>query len=118
MTGACGERHFSAGEKVLKQRMKSVKNIGKVTKAMKMISATKMKKDLARHENGRHFGLDAVDMISKSDQFLQKKIPADVAEPSCLVVPITSDKGLCGAVNSAIVREVKKMLIGVNRSKY
>lgn len=45
-------------------------------------------------------------------------MPADVAEPSCLVVPITSDKGLCGAVNSAIVREVKKMLIGVNRSKY
>lgn len=67
MSGACGERHFSAGEKVLKQRMKSVKNIGKVTKAMKMISATKMKKDLARLENGRHFGLDAVDMIFKSD---------------------------------------------------
>ena len=75
MTSACGERHFSAGEKALKNRMKSVRNIGKVTKAMKMISATKMKKDLIRLEGGKHFGLDAVDMIFKSDAFLQKKMP-------------------------------------------
>ena len=45
-------------------------------------------------------------------------MPAEVADPMTLVVPITSDKGLCGAVNSAIVREVKKMMLGVNRSKY
>ena len=47
--------------------MKSVKNIGKVTKAMKMISTTKFKKDFARLEGGRHFGIDALDMIFKSD---------------------------------------------------
>ena len=47
--------------------MRSVKNIGKVTKAMKMISATKMKKDLVRLLAGRHYGCDAVDMIFKSD---------------------------------------------------
>jgi F-type H+-transporting ATPase subunit gamma len=32
-------------------------------------------------------------------------------------VPITSDKGLCGAVNSTIVREIKKMAPTLNRSK-
>lgn len=111
-------RNFGAGEKQLKIRMKSVKNIGKVTKAMKMISTTKFKKDLARLEGGRNFGHDAVKMIFNSDSFMQRKMPAEVLEPQTLVVPVTSDKGLCGAVNSAIVREVKKMMAGVNRSKY
>ena len=43
---------------------------------------------------------------------MQRKMPAEVADPRQLVVPITSDKGLCGAINSAIVREVKKMIVG------
>ena len=60
-------RNFSAGEKALKVRMKTVGNIGKVTKAMKMISTTKFKKDFARLEGGKHFGCDALDMVFKSD---------------------------------------------------
>ena len=39
------------------------------------------------------------------------------AEPRMVIVPITSDKGLCGAVNTTIVREVKKMAKDINRSK-
>ena len=34
-----------------------------------------------------------------------------------ILVPITSDKGLCGAVNSTIVREVKKIVPSLNRNK-
>jgi len=97
--------------------MKSVQNIRKVTKAMKMMSANKMKKDLDRLENGRHFGCDAVDMIFKADQFLQKKMPAEVAEPRNLLIPITSDKGLCGAINSSIIRMTKRTCLAGNRSK-
>ena len=52
---------------------------------------------------------------------MQRKMPGEVAEPSTVVVPITSDKGLCGAVNSSIVRNVKRMVEeqqhGVTRSK-
>lgn len=97
--------------------MKSVGSIGKITKAMKMVSASKMKGDLARLQAGKEFGCNAVDMIFKSDQFMQRKMPAEVAEPSVLFVPITSDKGLCGAVNSSIVREVKKAVATENRAK-
>lgn len=56
-------------------------------------------------------------MIFKSDQFMQRKLPNESADPAILYVPLTSDKGLCGAVNSSIVREIKKMMIGANRSK-
>ena len=41
---------------------------------------------------------------------MQRKMPGEVAEPSIVLVPITSDKGLCGAVNSSIVRNIKKMV--------
>lgn len=104
------QRNFAASEKQLKQRMKSVGSIGKITKAMKMVSASKMKGDLARLAAGKDFGNQAVDMIFKSDQFMQRKMPGEVAEPSTVIVPITSDKGLCGAVNSSIVRNVKRLV--------
>ena len=58
-------------------------------------------------------------MIFKSDQFMQRKMPADPADPATVYVPITSDKGLCGAVNSSCVRQVKKIMAGVtNRSRH
>lgn len=100
--------------------MNSIKGIGKITKAMKMVSAAKMKGDLRRLHAGRYFGLNAVDMIFKSDTFMQKKMPTEASDPSIVLVPITSDKGLCGAVNSTIVRQVKGIFAepNINRSKY
>lgn len=47
-------------------------------------------------------------------------MPNESSDPNIVIVPITSDKGLCGAVNSTIVREVKKVFAepNINRSKY
>jgi F-type H+-transporting ATPase subunit gamma len=98
--------------------MKSVNSIKKITKAMKMVSASKMKGDLARLAAGKDFGHQAVDVIFKSDQFMQRKMPAEPAEPSVVFVPISSDKGLCGAVNSTVVKQVKVAVAeSTNRSK-
>ncbi len=49
-------RSFGASEKSLKIRMKSVNSIRKITKAMKMVAASKMKGDLQRLERGKYFG--------------------------------------------------------------
>lgn len=110
-------RDFAVSEKTLRARMKSVNSIRKITKAMKMVSASKMKHDLARLDAGKDYGSNAVDMIFKSDQFMQRKMGQDPADPAQVIVPITSDKGLCGAVNSSIVREIKRMALDLNRSK-
>jgi F-type H+-transporting ATPase subunit gamma len=67
-------RNFAVSEKQLRIRMKSVNSIRKITKAMKMVSASKMKQDLARLAAGKEFGINAVDMIFKSDQFMQRKM--------------------------------------------
>lgn len=60
-------RAFAVSEKALKIRMKSVASIGKITKAMKMVSASKMKGDLRRLVNGKEYGCNAIDMMFKSD---------------------------------------------------
>ena len=60
-------RGFAVNEKQIKMRMKSVKSIEKITKAMKMVAASKMRGELRRLENGKSFGLKAVDMMFKSD---------------------------------------------------
>lgn len=105
------ERGFAVNEKQVKMRMKSVQSIEKITKAMKMVAAAKMKGELARLESGKDFGYNSVDMIFKSDLFLQRKAPLqEIPNASELLVPLTSDKGLCGSINSAIVREIKTYL--------
>jgi F-type H+-transporting ATPase subunit gamma len=43
---------FAVGEKQLKLRMKAVENIGKITKAMKMVAASKMRHDVKRMNEG------------------------------------------------------------------
>jgi len=108
--------NFGVNEKVIKLRMKSVGSIQKITKAMKMVAASKMRMDLARLDAGKAFGLTTVQNIFANESYLQKKNLSFTAKKS-LLVPITSDKGLCGGVNSVIVREVKS-LVNPNRSAF
>ena len=97
--------------------MKSVNSIRKITKAMKMVAASKMKGDLNRLNNGKLFGNNAIDMIFKSDQYMQRRAADNISNPKLLLVPITSDKGMCGGVNSGIVRALRDFVNRSDRSK-
>lgn len=112
------KRKFAVNEKQIKMRSKAVGSIAKITKAMKMVAASKMRGDLTRLEAGKRFGYNAVDMIFKSDAYLQRKAPTgDHHDASEILVPLSSDRGLCGGINSNIVRELKTYLKDKNRSK-
>ena len=63
-------RGFAVTEKQIKLRSKSVMSIAKITKAMKMVAASKMRGELGRLEAGKKFGFNSVDMIFKSDMYL------------------------------------------------
>jgi F-type H+-transporting ATPase subunit gamma len=111
-------RGFAVSEKAIKQRRKSVISIAKITKAMKMVAASKMRGELQRLEAGKKFGFNSVDMIFKSDMYLQRKAPTqDIHDASEYIIPLTSDRGLCGGINSTIVREIKTYVKDKNRSK-
>lgn len=85
---------------------------------MKMVAASKMRGELVRLDAGKHFGYNSVDMLFKSDAYLQRKAPtSEIHDASEFIVPLTSDKGLCGGINSNVVREIKAYVKDKNRSK-
>jgi F-type H+-transporting ATPase subunit gamma len=111
------QRNFAVSEKALKIRMKSVNSIRKITKAMKLVAASKMKGDLQRLEKGKNFGNNSIDMMFKCDTYMQRKAVDTISNPRTLMVPLTSDKGLCGGTNSGIVRLLRDQANSTDRSK-
>ena len=109
-------RTFAVNEKAVKNRMKSVQSIVKITRAMKLVAASKMNKDVARLLNGKNFGHGSIDTVFKSDTYMQRKAPQESTAPRELLVPLTTDRGLCGGINSNIVREVKQYVAQGNRA--
>ena len=105
------QRYFGASEKELKQRMKTVNNIRKITKAMKMVATSKMKQDLARLQAGKNFGVSGVNMMFASDTYMKDRAPSAPSDPSELIVSLTSDKGMCGSINSGIIRGVREYVV-------
>mmetsp|Transcript_27174 Transcript_27174/g.20339 ORF Transcript_27174/g.20339 Transcript_27174/m.20339 type:complete len:152 (+) Transcript_27174:167-622(+) len=86
---------------------------------MKMVAASKMRGELTRLDAGKNFGYKSVDMIFKSDTYLQRKAPSqDLHDPAELLIPLSSDRGLCGGINSNIVREIKAYVKDKNRAKF
>jgi len=97
--------------------MKSVKSIKQITGAMKMVSAAKMKGDLRRLDRGKNFGVHAVDLMLKSDSYMERRLFKVPADPKELIVPVTTDKGLCGSTNSGLIRSLKAYAKDKDRSK-
>lgn len=110
------KKNFGANIKALKARIKSVSSIAKITKAMKMVSSSKMRADLTRLENGKNFGHESIEKIFKSDQYLQKRMQGSSSGNS-LFVPFTSDRGLCGGINSTTIREIRNTFKQVGAEK-
>lgn len=108
--------NFGVNEKTLKARMKTVNSIKKITKAMKMIAATKMRTDVNRLEKGKNFGVSTIETLFGNEPYLQKKKQPQSIKKT-LLVPITSDRGLCGGINSGIIREVKG-IVAPDRSAF
>lgn len=102
--GPQGVRHSS--QLAVKTRMKSVKNIQKITKAMKMVAASKMRSAQVLTESSRGI----VQPLTK----LLGDMPGTKAEKN-LTVPVSTDRGLCGGINTTVSKYAKS-LIAMNES--
>jgi len=105
-----------ANLKTLKTRIKSVKSTQKMTKAMKMVAASRLKKAKTAVESMRPFADKIEEMIiSLASNIsvrtnLNEKFPLLTGRgksESRLIVVISSDRGLCGGLNSATVKFAK-----------
>jgi F-type H+-transporting ATPase subunit gamma len=97
----------------LKRRMKSVQNIGQITKAMELVSATKMRKSQELALTSRPYAYAALELLGILSSL--KDVPAPeifkkrTVEKTAFVL-MTSDKGLAGSFNGAVIREFEKYM--------
>ena len=92
-----------ASIKDLKKRITSVKNTQQTTKAMKMVSAAKLKRAQDAIMSQRPYALE----IAKLMNILSAQGAAEsskVRKPISLLVVISGDRGLCGGYNSNVIR--------------
>ena len=98
--------------KAIKNRIKSVNNTKKITKAMEMVAASKMRRAVERSVASREYAGCALKMlvnISK-DNLLQHPLLKPGSGNKTMLVIVSSDKGLCGGFNINIFKELKQYM--------
>jgi F-type H+-transporting ATPase subunit gamma len=97
----------------IRRRIRSVKSTQKVTRAMKMVSAAKLRRSQEAIFAARPFARKMMEvlnrMASRADPHAHPLLE-DRGEGRVLAVVITADKGLCGAFNANIIRTVSRFL--------
>ena len=97
----------------LRKRIKSVKSTQKITKAMKMVAAAKLRKAQENAEKGRPYSKKMNNIIlnlsnSISDKENAPKLLVGTGnKKNYLCVVLTADRGLCGGFNTNIVKKAK-----------
>ncbi len=112
-----------ANLKDLRSRIKSVQSTKKITSAMKMISAAKLKKSQDAAESSRPYATEMgrimADLVEKqtSTDNAPKLLVGTGDDKKHLIVIVTSNRGLCGGFNTSVAREVKKLARSLEADK-
>lgn len=91
----------------IKQRIKSAKNISKITKAMEMVSASKMRRSLDQAQTSRPYAEALQATLHKISQYTDPSLhPLLQTHPEGknILIIFSTDRGLCGALNANLFR--------------
>ena len=101
----------------IRRRIRSVKNTQQITKAMKMVSAAKLRRAQDRVIAARPYGAllrkvlaDVAAAVASGEQSAPGPLLARRPEKRILLALITSDKGLAGAFNSNLIKAAQRFL--------
>lgn len=99
--------------KEVRNRIKSVTSTQQITKAMKMVSAAKLRRAQDSIIQMRPYAQKLQEMLSNiasasSDMALP--LAEERATERVLLIPITSDRGLCGAYNSNVIKATRQLI--------
>jgi F-type H+-transporting ATPase subunit gamma len=104
--------------KEVRNRIKSIQSGQQITKAMKMVSAAKLRRAQDAILLMRPYAVKLQEMlqniVSNSEGNIDTPLAAQRPVDKVLVVVITSDRGLCGAFNSNLIKTAKRVI----REKY
>lgn len=101
---AAQQQRGMATLKAIQIRLKSVKNIQKITQSMKMVSAAKYARAERDLKQARPYGVGAKKFYEET------AIEAPTADTKELYIAVTSDRGLCGAVHTGVARQIRNEL--------
>lgn len=106
----CQSTRGLATLKDIRVRLNSVKNIQKITQSMKMVSAAKYARAERDLQKARSFS-DAFPLKFREESNENNESTAvKPGSSETLVIAITSDRGLCGAVHSSVARKIKGIM--------
>lgn len=97
----------------IKTKIRSVDRTRKVTKAMETVSAVKMRKAQQRALSGRPYAraaLSILERLSPSLESVSHPLTQDRIVRRVALVVVTSDKGLCGVLNAAVLKESERVI--------
>src|SRR2546423_4660735 len=98
----------------IRRRLKSVKNTQQITKALKMVSAAKLKRAQDRVVTARPFANKMTEVLSelasRADENFHHPLLDARGDERYLLVLITADKGLCGAFNTNLIKAARAFL--------
>ncbi|MCA9386336.1 ATP synthase F1 subunit gamma [Candidatus Dojkabacteria bacterium] len=94
--------------KVIKGRIKSIKNTKKITRAMQMVSAAKMRRAVEAALNTRTYATMVNDLLTNLAESENIAHPLLEERPvkNILVLTISSNRGLCGSFNSSVAQKL------------
>jgi F-type H+-transporting ATPase subunit gamma len=105
---------MSGALKEVRNRIKSVQSTQQITKAMKMVSAAKLRRAQDAITQMRPYAQKLQEMlsniISNSDGDLNLALAADRPIEKVLIIVVTSDRGLCGGYNSNLIKLAKQLI--------
>ncbi|KAI9242298.1 MAG: ATP synthase subunit gamma [Podila humilis] len=85
-------------------RLNSIKNIGKITKSMKMIASTKVAKAQRAMESARVYG-------ASSSSIYKNANTTPLENEDQVYIVSSSDRGLCGGIHSSVAKATRKLMI-------
>ncbi len=98
---------MAVSPRIIRRRIKSVGNTRKITRAMELVAAAKMRRAVAASQRSRSYAAVARDMLSRLAGLVEPDAhPLLAAAPveRMLLIVITSHRGLCGGFNANILR--------------
>ncbi len=99
--------------KVIRKRITSVKNTQKITKAMKMVAAAKLRRAQSALLQARPYGVHLKEILSHVAAYVNPEntplLKSDHKGKAAILV-FSSDRGLCGGFNSNLLRKVNTFL--------
>jgi F-type H+-transporting ATPase subunit gamma len=119
---------MAVSSKEIKRRIKSVKNIGQITKAMELVAASKMRKAQVQATSSRPYSTASSELLSSLSKMVDAGLHPLINrpkpegkldfKPKNLAIILTSDKGLAGSFNTNIITKTVSFLKTENELEF